>query len=76
MKEKEITTEELDAFCGRIGSAARASGYFLNPDEEFMRDLARSLLVNEDAVRLPILSLQARLGGRGRRSRHHLSLRL
>lgn len=43
----EIAPEELDTLCERIRSAATAAGYFLNPDEEFTRDLVRSLIVNE-----------------------------
>ncbi len=51
--EKEITASEVDAFCAKIRSAANGAGYFLNPDEEFTRDLVRSLLVNQDRYGYP-----------------------
>jgi ferredoxin-thioredoxin reductase catalytic chain len=53
VRNEEITTEALDAFCEKIRSAANAAGYFLNPDEEFTSDLVRSLMVNQDRYGYP-----------------------
>lgn len=47
MPEKiEISEAELTALCEKLDRDARASGYFLNPDKGFTRDLAHGLLVN------------------------------
>jgi len=47
MPEKvTVTDAELDALCEKLDRDARASGYFLNPDKGFTRDLAHGLLVN------------------------------
>jgi ferredoxin-thioredoxin reductase catalytic subunit/rubredoxin len=51
--EREITPEDLDAFYEKIRSEAEAAGYFLNPDEQFTKDLARSLIVNQDRYGYP-----------------------
>jgi len=40
----------VDALHERLRREARASGYNLNPDEEFTRSLIEGLLVNEDRV--------------------------
>ena len=53
MSGEEITREELDAMCEKIRSAATAGGYLLNPDEEFTRDLVRSLMINEGRYGYP-----------------------
>jgi len=43
----EIPKEEIDALYERLDREAEASGYHLNPDEEFTRELVEGLLVNE-----------------------------
>jgi ferredoxin-thioredoxin reductase catalytic chain len=39
-------TSEIDRLHGRLRREAEASGYHLNPDEEFTRSLAEGLLIN------------------------------
>jgi ferredoxin-thioredoxin reductase catalytic subunit len=41
------TREEIDAVHARLVKEAEASGYHLNPDAEFTKDLVEGLLVNE-----------------------------
>jgi ferredoxin-thioredoxin reductase catalytic subunit/rubredoxin len=43
----EIPQEKVEQLYQRLDSEARASGYNLNPDAQFARDLVQSLLVNE-----------------------------
>jgi len=43
----EIPKEEIDALYERLDREAEASGYHLNPDREFTRELVEGLLVNE-----------------------------
>ncbi|MGQ9609902.1 MAG: ferredoxin-thioredoxin reductase catalytic domain-containing protein [bacterium] len=43
----EISEEEIDALYKRLKQEAEASGYNLNPDIEFTKELVRSLLINE-----------------------------
>jgi len=42
-----IPTEEIDALHERLDREAESSGYHLNPDREFTRELVEGLLVNE-----------------------------
>lgn len=42
-----ITRNPVDALYERLDREAEASGYHLNPDVEFTKDLVRGLLVNE-----------------------------
>lgn len=42
-----ISEEEIDALYKRLKQEAEASGYNLNPDIEFTKELVRSLLINE-----------------------------
>lgn len=44
----QITPERIDALYARLKKEAAESGYNLNPDVEFTRDLVEGLLVNED----------------------------
>jgi len=44
----DISSDRIDALHKKLHSEAEASGYHLNPDAEFTRDLLRSLLVNEE----------------------------
>lgn len=46
-EEPRITAEKVDALHDRLGREAEASGYHLNPDREFTRELVEGLLTNE-----------------------------
>jgi len=45
--EIKITKEEIDKLYNKLYNEALASGYNLNPDIEFTRDLIEGLLINE-----------------------------
>ena len=47
MIQPEPTPGAVDALYRKLLDDAARAGYFLNPDEEFTRDLVRSLLINE-----------------------------
>ena len=42
-----IDQAEIESLYRKLKLDAEAGGYFINPDVEFTRDLARGLLVNE-----------------------------
>ena len=46
-KDVVVPPEKVDALHERLGWEAEASGYHLNPDQEFTRGLVEGLLVNE-----------------------------
>jgi ferredoxin-thioredoxin reductase catalytic subunit/rubredoxin len=46
-EEIKITDERSEALRCELESQAAAGGYYLNPDKDFARELARGLLVNE-----------------------------
>ena len=46
-EEGVVSGAEVDALYERLDREAEASGYHLNPDEEFVKGLAEGLLVNE-----------------------------
>ena len=46
-EERDISSEEVAALYQRLLREAEASGYHLNPDEEFTYALMKSLLINE-----------------------------
>ncbi len=48
MNENRIPEEQIDNLYKKLDKEAEASGYHLNPDEEFTRDLVEGLLVNEE----------------------------
>jgi len=50
---REITAEEIEALYTEISSDAASSGYFLNPDREFTRELTRSLIINRERYGYP-----------------------
>ncbi|MGD0656914.1 MAG: ferredoxin-thioredoxin reductase catalytic domain-containing protein [Syntrophorhabdales bacterium] len=50
---REITPDEIDELYATIREQAASSGYFLNPDEAFTRDLVRSLIVNRERYGYP-----------------------
>ena len=47
-KKAEITDAAVDALVAKLRRDAEASGYHLNPDREFTRELVRSLLINQE----------------------------
>jgi ferredoxin-thioredoxin reductase catalytic subunit len=47
MSLPEVTDEEVDTLYKRLDRDARQSGYHLNPDVEFTRELVQGLLINE-----------------------------
>ena len=47
-KKIEISAAAVDALVKKLDSEAEAGGYHLNPDREFVRDLVRSLLTNQE----------------------------
>lgn len=53
--------DEVEKLYERLGSEAQAGGYFLNPDEEFTRDLIEALLINTE--RYGYQSCPCRLAG-------------
>jgi len=42
-----VTQGEIDSRCNKLKSDGQGSGYFLNPDIEFTKELVKGLLVNE-----------------------------
>jgi ferredoxin-thioredoxin reductase catalytic chain len=47
-EKKEISAADVDAVIERLTREAEASGYHLNPDRESVRELVRSLLINQE----------------------------
>ena len=48
MNENNISREQVNKLFEKLDEEAKSSGYHLNPDEEFTRDLVEGLLVNEE----------------------------
>jgi ferredoxin-thioredoxin reductase catalytic subunit len=48
MNNKEISQEMVNQLYEKLKKEAEASGYHLNPDEEYTRELIKGLLVNEN----------------------------
>ncbi len=46
-EEISISPGKVDTLCERLDQEAEASGYNLNPDQEFTRELVEGLLINE-----------------------------
>jgi ferredoxin-thioredoxin reductase catalytic chain len=46
-EEAVVSPEKVDALYKRLNQDAEASGYHLNPDQEFTRGLVEGLLINE-----------------------------
>ena len=44
---EDIHRDEIDKLFAKLDSDARNSGYFLNPDSEFTRELVKGLIANE-----------------------------
>ena len=47
-RKGEISEEAVDALLEKLRGEAEGSGYHLNPDREFARELVRSLLINQE----------------------------
>jgi ferredoxin-thioredoxin reductase catalytic subunit len=47
MNKIDISIEKIDELYKKLDKEAEASGYHLNPEEEFTKDLVEGLLVNE-----------------------------
>jgi len=47
MTDIHVTNEEIEKLYERLHKEAEASGYHLNPDVEFTKNLIKSLLINE-----------------------------
>lgn len=47
MSEQEVALAQIDGLYERLFREAESSGYHLNPDVEFAKGLAKSLIVNE-----------------------------
>lgn len=47
MNDQEVTASEVDKLYERLDKEAEAAGYHLNPDVEFTKGLAKSLIINE-----------------------------
>ena len=47
MNENDISPEQVEKLYKKLDSEAEDSGYHLNPDEEFTKELVEGLLVNE-----------------------------
>jgi ferredoxin-thioredoxin reductase catalytic subunit len=47
MNENKIPQEQIDKLYKKLDKEAEASGYHLNPDTEFTKELVEGLLVNE-----------------------------
>jgi ferredoxin-thioredoxin reductase catalytic chain len=52
-KEIEVSDAAVDALLQKLQRDAEASGYHLNPDREFTRELVKSLLINEKRYGYP-----------------------
>lgn len=47
MNENIVTDNQIDKLYKQLDKDAKSSGYFLNPDIEFTKDLIQGLLINE-----------------------------
>jgi ferredoxin-thioredoxin reductase catalytic subunit len=47
MNEIQVSSDEIDKLYQKLNREAEASGYHLNPDVDFTKDLARGILINQ-----------------------------
>lgn len=47
MNKKDLSAEDIEALYQKLDSEAEASGYHLNPDLDFTKNLVRGLIINE-----------------------------
>lgn len=59
-----ISREDIDGLFERLTIDAKASGYSLNPDMEFTKDLIRSLIVNQRRYGYPSCPCRLSTGAR------------
>ena len=59
-----VTGEEVTRRCARLDREAEAGGYHLNPDRQFVRELAEGLLVNERRYGYPACPCRLASGDR------------
>jgi len=52
-KEIEISDAAVDVLLEKLQREGKASGYHLNPDREFTRELVKSLMVNQERYGYP-----------------------
>lgn len=45
---EDISPEKLNEFYIKVNDDAESAGYHLNPDEEFTKELLKSILINQD----------------------------
>jgi ferredoxin-thioredoxin reductase catalytic subunit/rubredoxin len=48
MNMLEITDEHVDLFYQKLKQGVESSGYHLNPDEDFTKELLKSILINQN----------------------------
>jgi ferredoxin-thioredoxin reductase catalytic chain len=51
--EEGISEKEIETLCEKLRTEGAASGYFLNPDEAFVKELVRGLIVNQKRYGYP-----------------------
>jgi ferredoxin-thioredoxin reductase catalytic subunit len=64
MKVGETKDAAVNSLCEKIRAQAEASGYFLNPDSQFTRDLVAGLVANQERYGYP--ACPCRLGSGNR----------
>ena len=47
-KNTEITKEKIERLYNKLKNEGESSGYHLNPDEDFTKELMKGLLINQD----------------------------
>lgn len=62
--EPDINETDIDHLLAKLNREAEVSGYHLNPDLTFTRDLVRSLLINEQRFGYPACPCRLALGDR------------
>lgn len=50
MSEETVTDEEVEAAYKKEKREAEASGYYLNPDEPFTKQIVRGLVINQKRI--------------------------
>jgi ferredoxin-thioredoxin reductase catalytic subunit len=48
MNPEDITANDVNTYYEKLKEDAKASGYHLNPDESFTKELLESILINQD----------------------------
>ena len=66
MENTKISDGVIDEFVAKLRREAEESGYQLNPDPEFTRELARGLLINENRYGYPACPCRLASGTKNR----------